>query len=573
MQKRNKQGYFQAILLLVVSLTLTLASCSKDYLERSPSDLIDEKKVFSNLNNAEAFLNNAYREIPQLVYRNDNSGSSFFNLGSGTDESAQMWGHHLTTMDFNNGNWNPVSFPLFWTWQSYYQAIRRINLFLKNYELIPEEVSSQTSSSRKNRMLGEAYVLRGYYYFLLYSMWGKVPILTNPILPGGAENIYLERSSIDVLVAQIEQDLLEGEKHLPNIYSDADYGRVTSLAAASIRSRLWLYFASPLSNPSNDAARWEKAETFAKVAKEKAELQGHLLSLTPSGNRKAYELIFLEINNPETLWASFSPNNGDGHYWDNWGGSLGQGGWYGEGPIQDLVDAYETKLGELPVLGYNANGTPIANPASGFDPAKPFENRDDRFYQTILYHGASWKGRLVNVSPGGADYSTDKPRVNYFWKKYMLEQHNLYTGNGMAQRRFILFRLSELYLNFAEARNERLSSPDAEVYASVNVLRARAGLPNLPTNLTKLEMRDRIQRERRVEFAMENHRFFDVRRWKIAEIVDNKQVRRINVSSSGEFTYPIWGNRIFDRSKHYLFPIPQTEIEKSAGILSQNEGW
>ena len=558
---------------LSVLCVLLFAGCEQDYLERSPSDIIDEEKVFSNLNNAEAFLNNAYREVPQLVYRTTNSGSSYFNLGSATDESAQMWGHELSVMDFNNGNWNSVSFPLFWTWPAYYQSIRRINIFLKNYDRIPEEVSGQSASVRKQRLLGEAYALRAYYYFLLYTMWGEVPVLTDPLLPGGSESVYLPRKPLPELIDQIDADLRAAEGLLPPSHPDSDFGRITSVAVKAIRARLLLYFASPLSNPADDAARWERAEEAAWEAIQNAEENGYALSLTDNGGRKAYERIFLEMRNPETLWSSFGPFEGNGSYWDFWASSLGQGGWYGEGPLQDFVDAYETKAGELPVLGYAPDGTQIVNPASGYDPQHPFENRDDRFYQTVLYHGAMWKGRPVNVAPGGMDYSTDKPRVNYFWRKYTLEDHNLYTGTGMAERRFVLFRLSELYLNYAEARNERLGAPDDAVYDAVNVLRRRAGLPNLPTGLGKESMRERIRHERKIELAMENHRFFDVRRWQIAEVVDNRAVRRINVSVAGDITYPVWGNRVFDRTKHYLFPIPQLEVEKSGGVLTQNPGW
>ena len=562
--------YLSGVSMLFV---LLLAGCEKDYLERSPSDLIDEEKVFSNLDNAEAFLNNAYRDVPQLVYRTNTSGTSYFNLGSATDESAQMWGHALSTMDFNNGSWNSVSFPLSWTWPAYYQAIRRINLFLKNYEQIPEEVSGQSASARKQRLLGEAYALRGYYYFLLYTMWGEVPVLTTPLLPGGSESVYLPRTPLPELVEQINADLRAAEDLLPTNQPDGEFGRITSVAAKAIRARLFLYFASPLSNPTAEVERWERAEEAAWEAIQDAEENGYALSQTASGGRRAYERIFLEMRNPETLWSSFGPYEGNGGYWDFWASSLGQGGWYGEGPLQDFVDAYETKAGELPVTGYEADGTPIINSASGYDPQHPFENRDERFYQTVLYHGATWKGRSVNVAPGGADYSTDKPRVNYFWRKYTLEDHNLYTGTGMAERRFVLFRLSELYLNYAEARNEHLGAPDDAVYESINILRRRGGLPDLPAGLSKEDMRERIRRERRIELAMENHRFFDVRRWKIAEVVDNRSVRRINVSATGTITYPIWGNRVFDRTRHYLFPIPQLEVEKSDGVLTQNPGW
>src|SRR5690606_30481329 len=163
-------------------------------------------------------------------------------------------------------------------------------------------------------------------------------------------------------------------------------------------------------------------------------------------------------------------------------------------------------------------------------------------------------------------------RTNYYWRKYMQEDYNLGTGSGFSPRRFILFRLSELYLNYAEALNETLSAPSQEVYDAIVIIRNRAGQPDLPPGLSKEQMRERIRRERRVELAMENHRFHDIRRWKIAEHVINGSVYGVHLQN-GIFTYPKWGDRVFDATKHYLFPVPQSEIDKNRGTLSQNPNW
>lgn len=549
----------------------TLLGCGDDFLERTPSNLLDEKKVFSNLNNAEGFLNNAYREIPSFVYRNYNDRSSFYNLGSGTDESVQMWNAANSTREFNTGNYSAAGFPLNWSWFAYYNAIRQVNIFIRNYDLIPDEVRGPPAVTRKKRLLGEAYGLRAYYHFLLYTAWGEIPLLKSDLLPDdpGAE---LPRSPLNEVVDFIIQDLETSIEYLPPRHTDDQFGRFTATVAKSLMARVYLYYASPLSNPSNDISRWEAAEKAAENAIKFAEENGYAMSLTENRGKRAYERIFLEMDNPETIWSSFGIDEGGGNYWDHWAGSLTDGGWYGEGPIQEFVDAYETIDGQIPVLGYTADNKAIPNPGSMYNASNPFANRDSRFYQTVLYHGTSWKGRTINVSPGGLDYTTDKPRIYYFWRKYMLEEFNMFTGSGMRDRRFILFRLSELYLNYAEARNELLSSPDEKVYEKINILRARGGLPALPDNLSKNEMREKIRHERRIELALENHRFWDVRRWKIAEIVDNKEVRGIHVDKDGKISYPVWHVRVFDKNKHYLFPIPQSEIDKSRK-LTQNPGW
>src|SRR5690606_15156855 len=141
--------YITSILLILT------AGCTKDFLERAPSDFIDENEVFTNIDNAEAFLNNAYSYLPDLLNKGGTGGD--FNLGSGTGEGVNMWNEHTKlSIDFNNGNWNPLSFPLDNRWSQYYNAIRRINIFIKNHELIPEEAGNQNNTFRKQRLLGEA---------------------------------------------------------------------------------------------------------------------------------------------------------------------------------------------------------------------------------------------------------------------------------------------------------------------------------------------------------------------------------------------------------------------------------
>ncbi len=554
--------YITSILLILT------AGCTKDFLERAPSDFIDENEVFTNIDNAEAFLNNAYSYLPDLLNKGGTGGD--FNLGSGTGEGVNMWNEHTKlSIDFNNGNWNPLSFPLDNRWSQYYNAIRRINIFIKNHELIPEEAGNQNNTFRKQRLLGEAYGLRAFYYFQLIKMWGPVPLIDRPLDPNVPEDYLISRTPIENVVDFIRSDIDRAISILPPRISGADYGRFSGLTARALLSRVLLYYASPLFNPENIKSRWEEAAAASLEAISLCESNGHTLSLVSQNGKKNYERIFIELNNPEVIWSRAS----DSYWWDFWSESLGYGGWYGEAPIQEMVDSYEmVATGQLPVLSYNADGTQRVNPTSTYDSNNPFVGRDPRFYQSILYHGAQWKGRVVNVKPGGLDYYTDRPRINYFWRKGMLEERNLVTNTGLSSRRFVLFRLAELYLNYAEAKNEILSSPDESSYDAVNTIRQRAGLLNLPTNLSQSEFRQRLYRERKVEFVLEGQYFWDVRRWKIAHVVDQGPVRKISVSADGKYTYPIWNVRVFNQNKHYFFPIPQLEIDKNPA-LEQNPGW
>lgn len=547
-------------------ILISFASCD-DFLDRDPSDRITEEEVFQKIQTAEEYLNNAYTFLPDFQTCTEDLGGRY-KLGGGTDEIGyqQTAGVTQTPYDFNNGNWNAAQFPMQRSWTDFYACIRRANVFMSNYDLIPDEVSTGGTSNRKQRLLGEAYGLRAFYYFQLFTMWGGVPIVDKPIDLGETTGTTLTRASASEIVDFILQDLETAASMLPANHDESQLGRFTQTIAKALASRLTLYYASQYWNPENDITKWQTAASTAKAAIDYAEQNGYRLA-------DNYADIFSATVNPEVIWCKNS--GGSECVWWNWYGfPLGYGGWYVDGPLQEMVDSYEmAATGEIPVLGYDENDNQIINLKSGYDPVHPFEGRDSRFYVSILYHGAQWQGRAVDVSPTGLDNINigGVPRVNYFTRKYLWEQHNLTTGSGNSYRRFAIIRLAELYLNYAEALNEA-EGPTAEVYNAVNKIRRRAQLLDLPANLTKDEMRNKIRQERRVELAFENHRFWDVRRWKIAEIVDNKKVHKITVNADGTYSYPVFQNRVFDKAKHYLFPIPQSEIDKNRNLV-QNPGW
>ncbi|MCZ4223262.1 RagB/SusD family nutrient uptake outer membrane protein [Pedobacter rhodius] len=544
MKTQNKKW-----LICFLLLGVSISGCKKDYLERTPSDFIPEADVFANVVNAEKFLNNAYNSLPGIFKQGADNN---WMLSSGTDESEQIWDNGLDANYFNTGSVNAQNFPMQQYWFNFYNSIRRINKFLNNYDIIPED---SNDANRKKRMLGEAYSLRAYYYFELYRMWGGVPILTQALDPSDTEGVLVSRNSIDEVIAFIKSDVEKAIPLLPVRQNDAQFGRMTSVACKFLWARVALYYASPLSNPSNLNDRWVIAAAAAEEAITFAESNGYGLCVTPLNGKKAYERIFLELNNPEAIMTRF----GDDFSRDQVTQSNGVGGWYGTGPTQEMVDAYEMTNGLLP-----------ADPGSGYNSQNPYINRDPRFYQTIITQGQVWKNHLFDVRPGGADLKTDHPPTNYFLRKFMAEEINLFDGTNKKYRPWILMRLAELYLNYAEAKNEA-AGPDASVYARMNMIRSRAGMPILPAGLTKDQMREKIMHERQVELAFEDHRFWDVRRWKIADITDNRPIHYVAVSAANIYTYPIRETRSFVQ-KNYLFPIPQSEIDKNPK-LKQNPGW
>ncbi|NIM35005.1 MAG: RagB/SusD family nutrient uptake outer membrane protein, partial [Hydrotalea flava] len=217
-------------------------------------------------------------------------------------------------------------------------------------------------------------------------------------------------------------------------------------------------------------------------------------------------------------------------------------------PSQELVDSYEMVDGTQPILGYSDNThlNPIYNPNSSYDPNNPYKNRDPRLAASIFCNGNIW-GNINGVSHtvasyvGGADGlieqgSRTHTRTGYYIAKWI----DTRLGNGNAQvaqnstdLHWTIFRLAEFYLNYAEAMNE-VSGPTQEVYNAVNKIRSRAGIANLPGGLSQDQMRNRIHNERRVELAFEEHRFYDVRRWKILDQTDRLVTgMKITPSSTG----------------------------------------
>ena len=555
---------------IILPAVVSAVSCS-DFLDRAPGDNMTEQELFSKIETAEAFLDNVYTYLPDFQYNTEDL-SGRYKLGDATDEGGfqQASGYTQCPFDINLGSWNSETMPMQRNWSDYYGCIRRCNMLIKNYDLIPEEMTTGAATNRKERILGEAYGLRGYYYFLLFKQWGGVPIITSVLDPGDESQLSgIKRASAEETLQRVLDDMDEAIKHLPAKHNDANFGRFTSLVATVVKSQVKLYWASRYWNRDNDMDRWSDAVDACREAYNMALHNGHVLART-------YSSLFNEsgIQN-EVIWTKNSPYYYECYWWDWYAMPLGYGAYNVDGPLQELVDDFEMKeSGEIPVLGYTSDNQPILNEkAYDYDPAHPWEGREDRFYSCILYHGAMLQDRPIDISLSGKDNINIGSiiRTNYFTNKYLDQDHNLVTNQTWTYRRFASIRTAELYLNLAEALNE-LDGPTSAVYQLVNDIRSRAGQPALPAGLTQDQMRERIYHERRIELCFENHRFWDVRRWMIAEDVDNGPVHRVMVDDDGNITYPVFQNRVFDPSKHYLFPIPQSEIDKN-NALEQNPGW
>ena len=394
---------------------------------------------------------------------------------------------------------------------------------------------------------------------------------------------------MDENVAQIVKDCDEAiaEPTLPlRLINEPERGRFTKAMAYVLKANALLLNASPLWNPENQKSKWEAASLAAKKALDDL-TAGDKFKL--SANYETYFFGQSDINsNPtdkETIYEVKGFNERYKfaqllylmHSIPELGASRA-----GDCPSQELVDAYDMRNGLQPILGYvdEDHLQPIINSASGYDENNPYVNRDPRFYYTVYYNnapfGAKIKGADFNIQAylGGTDGISPlrtRTHTGYYLHKY--KDPNVQTADA-GSARFKVMRLAELYLNYAEAENE-VNGPSASVYEALRVVRARVGMPNVEAGLSQGDMQLRIRKERMVELAFEEHRMWDVRRWKIIDKTDKlttgmEWTKLTDGSFKGKRI--VSGKRNAWQEKYLLFPIPLSDISKLP-MFKQNPGW
>ena len=516
---------------LILALVPAINSCKKNLLDKEPLDSISDKDVFASPENAALFVNNIYAGLPNGFQR----GSYLLTSATSDAENSYPWTNsHI----FNRGENNPSNTPNN-DWVSSYRQIKNCNEFFAN-------IGQVTGNDVLiNNLKGEVLFLRAFYYAELHKRFGGVPLITKVLTLD--DDFLQDRATADQVVDFIVKELDAAAALLPKKYTGKDIGRATKIAALALKGRVLLY-----------AGKFTESFAASKAAIDEGLANGYNL-YTP------YDMIFLDNNNKEIIFDKqllLLAINCSGNRQDRNNTPVGYGGWGGTGPTQNFVDAYEMQ----------ATGKPITDPASGYNPNNPFAGRDPRFDQSVLHNGTMWKGRPVDTKENGLDKPNgngDATKTGYYIRKFMDE--SVVDVNAICGKAdWILIRLGEVYLNYAEAKLKLNDAEEARIW--VNKIRTRAGMPNIPMGQMTW---DRYMNERRVELSFEEHRFWDVRRWKVAEITENEPVFGMRITSVGgvlTYTKYKWEDRKFDKTKHYLFPIPQSERDKNPN-LSQNPGW
>jgi hypothetical protein len=534
-----------------LALALSITSCEKDVFSQLPVERTELTDIFNPMdkqgNLVDEYVAGIYTQLPRGFNRISEN-----YLDGGTDDAVTANVNTVPVDKFKTGQWGPSDLPEN-PWATNYAAIRRVNVLLANIG------NSGITEDRKEIYRVQARFLRAMFYFEMVKRWGGVPLIGDQVFTIN-DDLSFKRNTLEECVAYIlgECEAIKDSPKLPVTLTDAEIGRACKGAVLALKARLLLYNASPLYNPAGDVTRWQDAATAAN----------DLMRLNLYSLEANFGTMFTTRKNKEFIFAYQQGDNSTVENLNEPPGfqRTGQGV---TNPTQNLVDAFPMKNGKL-----------INEAGSGYNATNPYADRDNRFALTIFYNGFSWLstplemfvGGKNNLKPGRATGT----KTGYYLRKFMTTSGTAASYSN-ATHNFPIFRYAEVLLNYAEAQNEVLATPDASVYTAINTLRTRAGITTTIANgsLTKTQMRDLIRNERRVELAFEEHRFWDIRRWKIAETVLNGQLNGMQITNTGtSLTYQVVPVQtvFFDAARMYWYPISFGDLSKNPNLI-QNQGW
>ncbi len=578
-----------------IALLLTLGAC-KDYLEAPLTTDMNEDMVFSDRTLAERFVTGIYADgMPQGFSMSSSNldrrlvGTS--TLGSACDEAEEgpTWGK-------GNGVWNVDihnNTSIDWDEDPRYAArwgtTRKCNIVIERVGEVPYDPGDPGFNQRA---LGEAYFMRALVFWESVYRYGGMPIVDHRFTAG--EETKLPRSSFAACVQAIVDDCNTAAGLLPDFYTDnTKVGRATRIAALALKARVLLYAASPLFNTGTpylslganntlicygnyDRERWNTAATAAKEAIEAVEASGHYGIYNTGNPLQDYETVWTTPDTKEIIlsnkkYRGFSTSTRPlTNQLPQWAGSgYSDGGLFA---TFNFVKFYEKR----------ADGTKQSWSATGGDDLiEKYKELDPRFDQTIGAHGLKWTDEIGVLNfIAGAAHSVTYDKTRHLVRKWVPRYLKATSPKNSGNVDWIVFRVAELYLNYAEALNEYNATPPQTAYDAVKKVRDRAGMPAFPAGMQQGPFRDKLRTERAVELAFEDHRFWDIRRWLIAgdDGVMKGDMYGLTITAIAGQTpttkahyQPYVFEKRYWSDRSYLHPIKQTEVDK--GYLVQNPGW
>ncbi|WP_339811412.1 RagB/SusD family nutrient uptake outer membrane protein [Zunongwangia profunda] len=518
------------IILIAIAMQV---SCSSD-LDLTPYDSQSELTFWQTEEDANVYLNAIYADLmnaDQYLFLNSLSDDAYTK---GREEYRNI----------ASGSYGPTNGVVTGVWSGRYEAIRRTNIFFNNIDNVSEITEEQRVSFK-----GQARFIRALHYFYLTELYGDVPFITDEI--SIEESLNLERTDEATILSFIYSELNQAIEELPRTYSNEENGRITKGAAIALTSRIHLYH-----------EEYQEAASLAQELLGEYTLFPDYGALFKTENETANEIIlslqYVPVDREHNIQYSLIPPS--------------LGGYANFSPLQELVDSYPT-----------LNGYAIDDPMANYDEDAPYQNRDPRLKATIIYDGYQMTGFdgnqvTINTAPGvapdGLNYSSNSTPTGYYVHKFYDPMARNQTNSGL---NLILIRYAEVLLNYAEAKIELGEFNEQDWNTTIRALRERAGLQGAALEFPGTNqdvLREIVRNERRIELAFEaGHRFFDIRRWKIAEDVLEGWTHGIKTDeSTADDGYIRVSLRTFDPSRHYLWPIPQSERDINNN-LTQNPNW
>ncbi|MBB4035481.1 hypothetical protein GGR21_001374 [Dysgonomonas hofstadii] len=602
------------IVILLASL-ISYSSC--DYLDKRPDDMLTMDMVFENADNTEEWLAGLYGLVPDPLKEFIYTEYGFYMM---TDEvhMASSLGQFGWSglMGIQQGDWNPTTLvPAKDVWGETYKKVRAALIFIENVKELPEQ---RQTAEIVERYKNEARFLIAYYYSRMLELYGPFPLVTNLTdVNTSAEDIIMERTPYDEIVNYLDNELLELSKVLPESYDDVNIGRPTSGICLAVRARMLLFAASPLFNgnaeyagmktedgrdlfnQTYDASKWKRAADAAKLVIDMPQYDLYKEYNSDGSIDALLSCINTHLTNVKENKEIIFPYPKKTHSYYEYHLLPRGSGWAGCISItQNVVDAFFMKNGmsiKDAGSGYSESGYTAddiyydsayrwgnAQGTKGLVVKKGtfnmYANREPRFYANVRYHTQYCPfdnlQRDHNFLNGGTDGrpSHDSPIAGYQINKAL----NPASRSGVAYpyKPGIIIRLAEMYLNYAEALNE-YDPGNADILKYVNLIRERAGIPGLSSGLSQAAVREAIQKERRVEFALESGmRYMDLRRWKKMEETFVTPISGMDTNANTNTNYfkrVDIQTRVFLK-KMYLWPIRQTYIDNNHKLI-QNKGY
>lgn len=612
---------------LATAILFAMPSCDS-FLDTTPEDLRSPEQIFSTYSSTENAMFGVYNYLRNVYPWNMPDTYS-------TSDNDVVYTNVQT---FDLGQWDPTG-SYYEKWTSFYKYIREATYFLQNLDKCQD---TQLDQATREQWRAEVRCLRAYYYAQLMRMYGPVILLKDEQPDFTGTDMQRERDTWDECVEWISNEFWElaNNSYLPTVQEGNNYGRMSQAIALGYRARILLQSASPQFNgnpqyanirkkdgtplfpTSYDANKWELARQAAQdvidlgyyeLVKKYYEDGDDEGVIDPYSS---YKSVFTESQNKEMIF-SYLEDNGtvDNRLTPNslscWGG--------GHNPTQEIVDAYAMDNGRYPIIGYTTadRDVPIidekseyseegfstfSNPMSATittknDNAKTFNmyvNREPRFYVSVFYGGMYWFPKktseqiyleMFKNGNNGPDASHNHYSTGYNMIKLASPEYEANPRKNV-KRELPYMRYAEILLNYVEAAIELNQLDDPNLFTYWNMVRERAGLPDIQTVYPEAvgdqtQLRDLIHRERRVEFAFEGLHFYDTRRWLTADETEKGNMHGMNIQASGKsgsneypeefFQRTVFEKRVYNAS-YNLFPIPQSVMEKNPALV-QNYKW